>query len=286
MQHPITQQRVLDSHTELPAFPRVIEKILAALEDPDATLSLLASYIEHDPVLAGRVLSLANRAGLAHGAQCVTDVFTAISLVGLSKVREVAIMVSLAGFVEGIAPSSGFETFWNHSLAVAVCGVELARSTPIDVSVDESLIAGLLHDIGQLWLQRFEPTLFQEALDLAKTQALPIEMAETGLLGVDHGTIGAWLAQGYGLSPAIVQAIAHHHHVEGTLVEPVVAVVHVSEVLSNALDLTERTGAHVSYLSHASCRLLGLDWGEGTHALFGRIDARSRHARALFGDPA
>lgn len=279
----VTQQRVLQSLQDLPAFPLVIEKILGALEDPDVTLNLLANYIEHDPVLAAQVLSLANRAGHAHGGTSVTDVFTAISLVGLAKVREVALMVSLAGYVRGVAPSQGFESFWAHSLSVAVCGVELARSCPCEVSVEDSLVAGLLHDIGQLWLQRFEPALFQEALHMAEQQKCPIEVAEKNRIGVDHGMVGGWLVQGYGLSASIAQAIACHHEVEGQLVDPVVAVVHVSEVLSNALDLTGRSGAHVATISHPSCRVLGLDWGEGTHALFGRMEARSRHALALFG---
>jgi hypothetical protein len=59
--------------------------------------------------------------------------------------------------------------------------------------------------------------------------------------------------------------------------------VHVAEVLANALDLTGREENRVTSLSSAACNALGLTWDESTRALFGRMEARSRHANALFG---
>jgi hypothetical protein len=53
-------------------------------------------------------------------------------------------------------------------------------------------------------------------------------------------------------------------------------------VLSNALGLTYSDSDHVSTISTPCCETLGLDWGDGSHRLFGRIEARSRQAAALF----
>jgi hypothetical protein len=65
--------------------------------------------------------------------------------------------------------------------------------------------------------------------------------------------------------------------------EPLVAVVHLSEVLCNALDLTDNETPRVKTVSQASCRVLGLAWGPESHTLFGRIEARSKHAHTLVG---
>jgi putative nucleotidyltransferase with HDIG domain len=278
-----TEHRVLETRDAMPAFPRVVLQILQTLEDPNASLNLLARQMETDAVIAARVLSLCNRASSSsHGRAPVNDVFTALSLVGVERVREVALTSKLASFVEGFAPTGALEHYWSHSLASAVCGVELAHCTVAQVGADASLIACLLHDVGQLWLQRFEPEGLQAALQLAEARDIEIDVAERELFGVDHATIGLWLANGWGLSVEVCNAIAYHHAPNDGLPEPLVAVVHVSEVLNHALNLSHAPNSHVHWISPECCSLLGLDWGDDSRSLFGRIEARSRHAFAPY----
>jgi hypothetical protein len=59
-------------------------------------------------------------------------------------------------------------------------------------------------------------------------------------------------------------------------------VVHVSEVLNHALNLSHAPNSHVRWVSPECCALLGLDWGDDARGLFGRIEARSRHAFAPY----
>ena len=103
-------------------------------------------------------------------------------------------------------------------------------------------------------------------------------MAERAVWGVDHGVVGGWLAAHWGLSQEICQAIVQHHAPEAGGQVPLLAVVHVAEVLSNALQLNHTAHCRVTTLSDTSCTLLGLDWGPDSQGLFGRIEARSRHA--------
>jgi HD-like signal output (HDOD) protein len=278
----VTEQRVRETSDALPAFPLVVLQIMQTLEDPEASLSLLSRQVETDAVIAARVLSLCNRAASSQGRAPVSDVFTALSLVGMARVREAALTIKLASFMQGIAPAAAQEYYWAHSLACAVCGVEVAHYTHADVCVDASLIACLLHDVGQLWLQRFEPEGLKAALRAAEERDVEIDVTEREIFGVDHGSIGSWLAQAWGLSNSICQGIAHHHAPEAGLPEPLVAVVHVSEVLNHALNLSHARTSHVRGISEACCALLGLDWGDDSHSLFGRIEARSRHAFAPY----
>ncbi len=283
MLEPVTEQRVLASRDALPAFPRVVLQILQTLDDPDASLSLLSRQVETDPVVAARVLALCNRAADAGpGRAPVNDVFTALSLVGMARVRAVATTIKIASFMQDFAPPAALRYYWSHSLACAVCGVEVAHYTHADVCVDASLIACLLHDIGQLWLHRFEPETLQIAMRNAESRGMEIDVAERELFGVDHAAIGGWLARAWGLSDNICQALIHHHAPQGGLPEPLVAVVHVSEVLSHALNLSQAPSSHVRWVSEECCTLLGMDWGDDSQGLFGRIEARSRHAFAPY----
>jgi putative nucleotidyltransferase with HDIG domain len=280
----LTRDQVCSLNNALPAFPRVVEQIMETLEDPNSGLEELAACIEHDPAIVGHVMALANRANALRDGGPVNDVFTAISLVGLARVREVAMLVSTGNFLKGWAPTQDLQEFWGHCIAVAVCGVELAHNSEAEIGVDRSLLAGLLHDVGQLWLLRFKAQDYAQVKAVALAQGMDIDDAERQHFGVDHGEIGGWLAESWGLSPGIVRAIVHHHAPDAWVgAEPLVAVVHLSEVLCSALDLTANSAHRVKSVSTASCKVLGLTWGPESHTLFGRIEARSKHVHTLVG---
>jgi putative nucleotidyltransferase with HDIG domain len=280
----ITRDVVIERSSSLPAFPLVIRQIVATIDDPEASTEMLAGHIRHDPVIAARVLSLANAAATGTRRQTSThDIFTAASLIGMNRVREMALLAGVSGFVADMAPPGMTATFWQHSVAVGVCSEEIALHTAAPASASAALIAGLLHDVGQLWLYRFNADRFSEAWPHALAHGIAIEQAERECFGVDHTVIGAWLAEHWTLPAGIVAAIRGHHAPELALGEPLVPVVHVAEVVSNALDLTGREENHVTSISSAACRALGLTWDERARVLFGRVEARSRHANTLFG---
>ncbi|MCX7161606.1 MAG: HDOD domain-containing protein [Rhodocyclales bacterium] len=279
----VTQQEVIDRSSTLPAFPLVVSRILATLDDPEANTATLADYIRHDPAITARILSLANTAATqTRRLSPVHDIFTATSLLGLGRVRQLATVGGISGYVAAIAPADMPLTFWQHSVAVGVCSEELALHTSTAASASAALIAGLLHDIGQLWLHRFHGEAFRAAWSHALGHSIGIEQVERERFGVDHATIGAWLAGHWSLPADIVAAIHHHHAPDTALDQALVPVVHVAEVLSNALDLASRDENRVTSISAAACARLGLGWDESARPLFGRMEARSRHANAFF----
>jgi putative nucleotidyltransferase with HDIG domain len=280
---PVTQELVIEKAAELPGFPRVITEIIATLDDPEANLNVLSQLIKLDPVIAARVLSLANTAASRTRNQAeIRDIYTATSLIGMGRVRQMAMISSCTDYFDKIAPANMTSMFWQHSVAVGICGEEIALYVEKPVSSGAALIAGLLHDVGQLWLYRFSPEGFRAAWSNALAHSGGIEEAEREQFGADHSVIGAWLAEYWQLPPPIIAAIRFHHACDGALDQPIVPVIHVAEVLSNALDLAGRKENHVTHISSAACRSLGITWNDDVRTLFGRIDARSRHANAFF----
>lgn len=280
MPYALTKEEVVAGSELLPAFPRVVDEILTSLDDPDANLNLLVRHIERDPVLAGRIYSQANAAASCrrHDGKA-TDLYTAISLIGLSRVRQTAIYSCLSNFMGDMFSPK----FWEHSATTGVCAQQLAIH--LQQPSDQALVSGLLHDIGQLWLSRFKPELFKEAIREAAEPGHTIEAAEMARFGADHGLVGAWLAEGWSLPQPVCDAIRFHHAPDPALTESsnlLIPLVHVAEVLSNALDLAHSGDTRVTYLSERSCELLGLTWDEGSPALFGRIDAMSRFVSTFF----
>lgn len=274
----LTETEVTERSINLPAFPRVVNDILETLDDDNATLGALVHFVECDPVITARVLSLANSAALAgrHQAQ-LRDVNMAVSLIGLSRVKEIVLAVSLAEFARQSRMSA---YFWEHSVAVAVTAQELGRFTHI--SPDYAMVAGLLHDIGQLWMARFYPLEFQMVRTAVSVSERGIIDVERQYFGMDHCEIGGILGKLWKLPEQVIAAIRYHHDPSPALAEKLVDLTHVAEVLSNALDLTGRDDNQVAGLSEQACTAIGLDWNQDLSGLFGKIEARTEHACRVF----
>ena len=281
----ITRAEVISKTAGLPAFPIVVNQILSSIEDLEANLTVLVNFIGHDPLIAARVLSFANRAAdRTRNIASVRDIYTATSLIGMSHVRQIALVSSLGQFANNKAFGNLPSSFWQHSVAVAVCAQELSLHIVAPMVSDLALVAGLLHDIGQLWLYRFYPAEFEQARARSAERKTGIDVAEREIYGVDHAEIGGWLAEYWGLPNSITQAIRHHHHPDDDLKDLMVPVVSIAEVLSNALDLAGRSENWVADVSSPACKALGLVFDANIQPLFGRIEARSKYANALFID--
>jgi hypothetical protein len=112
---------------------------------------------------------------------------------------------------------------------------------------------------------------------------IEITLLEEQAFGVSHAQIGDWLTRAWQLPNEVSNAIRWHHSPEESAeLTPLIALVHVAEVVSNALELGSGDCSRVSYLSPLACDVLGVSWKEGAHALFGRIEARSRYVNDFF----
>ena len=281
MKRALTREKVLATANRLPSFPRAIQGILATLDDPAASARILDQFVRSDPAVAARILYLANSAA-AHGGRPdrISNLPFAVSLIGHRKVRELVMMSSLQGFIHSLAERGAGQWLWSHGLAVSICCEEVSRHVAASPLGGAALIAGLLHDVGQLWLIRFEADAFAEVQRVARDEAVSIDLPEKEAFGHDHATIGAWLAENWLLPDPIVQGIQYHHQPDSALDEPLVPIVHIAEVLSHALDLSQ-SESRVGYLSAEACAKLDLAWNADSQHLFGRIEGRNRHANAL-----
>ncbi|MDE2440289.1 MAG: HDOD domain-containing protein [Betaproteobacteria bacterium] len=279
----LSEDEIIERASLLPAFPKVVADILAKIDDDNATVSALIELVEIDPVITARVLSVANSAAKAGSwRKGLRDMHVAVSLIGLSRLRQIVISLSLADFARETRVPRGY---WDHSVAVGVAAQELAKLRPLQesllVSVDYALVAGLLHDIGFLWMARFYPLEFQMARQASEQARESTIEIERHYFGVDHCQIGSILAAGWGLPSSIVEAISVHYQpnpASGRLV----AIVHVAEILAVALGMGMAGHKQFMDLSDSACIAAGLDWTDDLNPLFGRIEARSRHLGRIF----
>ncbi len=288
-------ERVIDN--PLLVFPDIVSRILATLDDAEASLGVLVDFLDNEPDVMSRMVLLAEQSGLKYFE--ISNSGDLISLVGASRVRRWLLIDSIAAFARGHR-YAGWEDFWRHSLATGVCGEELALYCTGGILPEMALVASLLHDIGQLGLFSRHVSGYLGGRgdaregdaregDAREGDAREGDAArpEPDFSGVDRAALSAFVCQSWGLPDRICLAIRQQDAPDAASDDPLGCLLHVANVLTNALDLDGGEENRVTNLSSPACEKLGLIGGGSGARLdlmpvFGRITARVRHANILF----
>jgi HD-like signal output (HDOD) protein len=89
------RERALHALRTLPPLPPVLHRVIASLAHEDVSFAKVAELIEKDTVLAGTILQLVN-SPLYDMRGAVSSVRHAVSLLGVSKLRNAVLGVSVA----------------------------------------------------------------------------------------------------------------------------------------------------------------------------------------------
>ena len=106
---------VVDNVSDLPTLPQVASTIIALVDDPNSSVRELNRIMSQDPSMAAKILKLVNSEyyGLTNK---VSDLGHAISLLGYSTIKSIALSVSVFDVFEGFGenPDVDKPTFWKH----------------------------------------------------------------------------------------------------------------------------------------------------------------------------
>lgn len=132
----------------LPCQPRVVALLLSELHSGVPNLRRVNQLFGCDPVLAARLLALANSP--AHQmVGMVRGIPQAIALLGASQLR-MLVNGAQKGMAVRVLQGMELEPFWRYSLMTAKLARSLAGMAHMDGSA--AYAAGLLHGMGQLML--------------------------------------------------------------------------------------------------------------------------------------
>jgi putative nucleotidyltransferase with HDIG domain len=135
-----------------------------------------------------------------------------VSYLGFQSIRNLAMSIEIFSRWPGkTCAGLDLEKLQQHVHAVAGAATALATKTP---NCDDTLLAGLLHDIGYWVLAQECPEDLSRAVQLAASQEIPLHAAEYQIMGASHAEIGAYLLGIWGLPYPVVEAVAHHHQPE------------------------------------------------------------------------
>lgn len=251
-------KKVIDKIQKLPTLPLVVQNIMRMVENPRTTAKDINRVISTDPALASKVLRLVNSAfyGFPRRISTVTD---AIIILGFNTVRSLALSASIFDVFRGESLFFDRNAFWQHSVAVGVCGQLLAKRLRY-AKAEEVMIAGILHDIGKIALDQFAHEEFNNVFGYVREKEVSFLAAERAVLGCDHGIIGKWMANQWNFPPSLLEPIAYHHTPQKSQeVMSITAMIHLSDIIVKSQNIGFSGDSIVPKLDNRTWNELGLN---------------------------
>jgi HD-like signal output (HDOD) protein len=139
---------------ELPSFPDIAMRVRQVLSNDDVSANEVVRVVGAEPLLAARILSMANSVALGRSDRTISDLRSAVTRIGFNLVRSASIafaMAQLRGAEALKLCRKPLEEQWQRSAAVASFSHVVARRHS-RVNPDTALLAGLLHGVGKLYI--------------------------------------------------------------------------------------------------------------------------------------
>lgn len=256
----------------LPTLPKLLERVVIALEDPDINFSSVAELIEIDQSLTSQMLRLANSA--FYNAQgTVSQVSHALVMLGTAVTRSVILSTS----VLDMKSITGLPGFWEHSLGCAVAAGAIAKVTG-RANPEEATAAGLLHDLGKVVLYKQLPDAFVHIVETSAATGRTFLEVERDELGTDHAEIAGWLVEKWRFPACLGEPITWHHAPSrARTARDETAIVHVANVLVRALGYGSGGDRRLAAIDQTAWARLALT-PDTLDAILDQFDADLDHA--------
>jgi HD-like signal output (HDOD) protein len=233
---------------EMPPLSTTVTKVMEICNHPNTSPHDLNRVISLDPVLTGKVLRVVNSTYYSP-ANKVNSLTRAIIMLGLNTVVNLATSTSI---IETLGVKESFQAFsmddfWTHSICVGVMAKLLAGEIGIPTMLQEEyFVAGLLHDLGKLPLNRCFTDKYHQAIDLAKSNGTSLNQAEKLIFNIDHCLVGKMISENWNLSQVLHDTLCCHHDPEEAEEDNqnLTVVVTIANILANMLKIGSSGNCH------------------------------------------
>lgn len=139
---------VFPTHTEIAL------RVQRLLDDPDCAIEALGKLIAAEPILATRVLSIANSIAYNPGGRSITELKSAISRLGFATLRALAASIIVRQMKEMSKAEEHralAAKLWEHTAHVAALARVIAKRVTHQ-NPDAAFFSGIVHEVGSFYL--------------------------------------------------------------------------------------------------------------------------------------
>jgi HD-like signal output (HDOD) protein len=190
---------------QLPSFPDVALRVQQVLADDAVSAEMVVRIVGAEPMLAARVVSLANSAAMNPSSHQVTDLRTAVARMGFDSLRAAAVSFAMAQL--GLrAEYAGIEQqlirHWHDSVSFASTASVVARRSQ-RMSADTALFAALVAGVGKVYMLTRACRHPQLLADAPAYQAIVREW---------HSNLARSLLASWHVAEDVIEAVAVYEH--------------------------------------------------------------------------
>lgn len=244
-----------ESTINVPVFHTVAVRLQQVLSRPDFSIDEVNKLITADPGLASQVLKVSN-SSFYSGLTKVTTIRDAIVRLGATSVANIAMMATQQDMYRSKdAKLNGImSTLWQHALCCAISAKWLATKANLAALAQEAFLAGLLHDIGKLFLLKVMEEIIKEG---KSNEAIsPVLLAEViNSMHVEHGY---HLMQKWNMPEPYSIVVHEHHSVKWDQGNLLLAMVRLVDQACNKLGVGMRPEPDLVLFASSEAQLLGV----------------------------
>ena len=192
---------------ELPSVPDIVIKLQKTLSDENVSNDIVVRVVGSEPMLAGKLMNMANSAALNSSGRKVADLRMAVARVGFNIVRSAALSFA----VEQLKRSDEFkhlegplDGLWKNSVQIAALSHVIARRFS-SLNGDTALLAGLMHNVGRIYI------LTRAA---KHPQLVADPLTYNSIVRDWHTNVSKALLENWRVADEIVEAVAGHEDLD------------------------------------------------------------------------
>jgi putative nucleotidyltransferase with HDIG domain len=252
------KEKVLAGIKDLPPMPQVVMEIHNQLSGENINTKKISGSIETDQAIASKVLRLANSAYYGVSGR-ISSIQSALTIMGLRGLLEAVAMAGCQKLLTGKLPGYGYEAedLWRHSLAVAYGCKILAYSKDPGIG-DTAHLAGLIHDVGKLVLDRFVVEKKNEIETFMQIEQKTFLDAETYFFGFSHARVAHEICKKWKFPEVISNAINWHHKPSGSNKDLLSYILHMADQLAISIGIGYDSDDLLHQLEEGAMDFLGL----------------------------
>ncbi|MGD8740330.1 MAG: response regulator [Desulfobacterales bacterium] len=205
-------KRIVSQTETLPSLPEVYTDVISELQSADPSVQKVAEIISADLAMTAKILQVVNSAffGLVRK---INNPREAVMLLGTETIKALVLSVKIfSQFNHKKFAWFNFDELFNHSMSVSMFAQTISKQEHLDQTlVNNSLMAGMFHDLGKLILVANFQEPYQKVLTEAGKTRQNLWDLEIERFGTSHAEIGAYLMGLWGLEYPVIEAIAFHH---------------------------------------------------------------------------
>ena len=137
-----------------PTHTDIALRVQRLLDDPECSIDALGKLISAEPILAARVLGIANSIAYNPGGRSITDLKNAISRLGFASLRALAAAIIVRQMREMSKDAEHRALagkLWEHTAHVAALARLIAKRVTHQ-NPDAAFFAGIVHEVGSFYL--------------------------------------------------------------------------------------------------------------------------------------